>query len=201
MARTFRTLVFTWEARGAAAGRLSADLDLATVAFASKAGALVPAAIARSSSDARRAKPLGPPRRRPKPREKPLTSMGFALTSSRLPCSRPTFTSCRLSKRVFGLLRALDTLLKPGSFPTTRKSVRPETADVTLPPKLVIIFLALSFPSCSPSPPPTSGKRPVSTKVCPAKDPAGAPLPGTGTTKRSRAFGFATTKSRPVSAS
>mmetsp|Transcript_93723 Transcript_93723/g.244131 ORF Transcript_93723/g.244131 Transcript_93723/m.244131 type:complete len:229 (+) Transcript_93723:138-824(+) len=106
--------------------------------------------------------------------------MGLPFASSRLPCSMPTLRSCRPRRRVRGLPRAFETLLKPGSLPTTSTSVFPETAEVTLPPKLSIIFLVRALPSSRPAPPPISGNTPVSTNVCPARLPAGAPLPGVG---------------------
>mmetsp|Transcript_9602 Transcript_9602/g.23931 ORF Transcript_9602/g.23931 Transcript_9602/m.23931 type:complete len:208 (-) Transcript_9602:406-1029(-) len=69
----------------------------------------------------------------------------------------------------------------PGSLPTIRRSVTPDTAEVTRPPKLSTIFFVRSFPRLRPPPPPTSGKMPVSTHVRPSMQPAFAsPWPGTG---------------------
>ena len=52
------------------------------------------------------------------------------------------------------------TLEKPGSLPTMTRSVLPETALVTRPPKEVIIWRTRSLPSSSPHPPPTCHSRP-----------------------------------------
>mmetsp|Transcript_11001 Transcript_11001/g.28245 ORF Transcript_11001/g.28245 Transcript_11001/m.28245 type:complete len:204 (+) Transcript_11001:346-957(+) len=109
--------------------------------------------------------------------------MGLAAASSIAPPSTTPFRSRRLIKRQFGWPRACDTLLKPGSLPTSRMLVLPDTLLVTRPPKASTIRFTLSLPRFSPAPPPTSGNTPVSTTVCPASELGwAAPRPGTGMT-------------------
>ena len=59
------------------------------------------------------------------------------------------------------------TLLAPGSVPTSKCVVAPETPPTTLPPKVSINSLALSLPRFKPTPPPSSGKMPVITNFLP----------------------------------
>ena len=85
-----------------------------------------------------------------------------------------------------GWLRALVTFDIPGSFPTSRTSVRPLTEPVTLPPNDSIIALALALPKSKPWPPPSWGNTPVRTTVLPARQLADAsPASGLGTMKPS----------------
>ena len=63
--------------------------------------------------------------------------------------------------------RAFSTLLAPGSVPTSKCVVAPETPPTTLPPKVSINSLALSLPRFKPTPPPSSGKMPVITNFLP----------------------------------
>mmetsp|Transcript_19687 Transcript_19687/g.52367 ORF Transcript_19687/g.52367 Transcript_19687/m.52367 type:complete len:217 (-) Transcript_19687:451-1101(-) len=88
-----------------------------------------------------------------------------------------------MSTIVRPLSRACPTLDAPGSFPTRRKSVFPDTADVTVPPNDSIIALARSFPRFSPAPPPISGNTPVSTKRLPLYLLRSASSAGRGMTK------------------
>mmetsp|Transcript_13851 Transcript_13851/g.39059 ORF Transcript_13851/g.39059 Transcript_13851/m.39059 type:complete len:233 (-) Transcript_13851:969-1667(-) len=117
--------------------------------------------------------------------EKVSMTMGLAcsIVWDTVPLLIPSQKSLRLSRVHLFWFLPFDTLLIPGSFPTTRMSVLPEIALVTLPPKLMIIPLTLSLPKLRPEPPPTSGKTPVRTQVFPPRQPGFAlPTPGLGRT-------------------
>mmetsp|Transcript_3348 Transcript_3348/g.10452 ORF Transcript_3348/g.10452 Transcript_3348/m.10452 type:complete len:319 (-) Transcript_3348:492-1448(-) len=106
--------------------------------------------------------------------DSPAPGAGSAPWCSPLPSS-----SSETSRTPFS--RAWRTLPKPGSLPTTSRVVLPLTEPVTRPPKLAIIALTRSLPRLRPTPPPTSGKTPVSTHVSPLRLPSAAlPRPGLG---------------------
>mmetsp|Transcript_8791 Transcript_8791/g.16025 ORF Transcript_8791/g.16025 Transcript_8791/m.16025 type:complete len:208 (+) Transcript_8791:78-701(+) len=107
---------------------------------------------------------------------------GSLATPSKVFC--PSRRRCSEIKSIRGtpLLSAWPTLLLPGSFPTRTKSVFPDTAEVTRPPKDSIMPVVRSLPSTNPLPPPISGNTPVKTKRLPSNTPAIPPLtPGRGT--------------------
>mmetsp|Transcript_29269 Transcript_29269/g.53664 ORF Transcript_29269/g.53664 Transcript_29269/m.53664 type:complete len:289 (+) Transcript_29269:593-1459(+) len=101
---------------------------------------------------------------------------GSFVTPSNVLCPNMRRDSESKSTRGTPFWSAWETLLLPGSLPTRTKSVFPDTAEVTRPPKDSIMPFVRSLPSVNPVPPPSSGKTPVKTKRLPSNTPAIAPL-------------------------